>query len=64
MEQYVKYFKDRWIWFFQSLQREIDSQQSRNRQLERRLDQMEADNEEKVQCKLSAQNSPVIFKFV
>ncbi|XP_078313644.1 centrosomal protein of 112 kDa-like isoform X4 [Crassostrea virginica] len=31
-----------------SLQREIDSQQSRNRQLERRLDQMEADNEEKI----------------
>lgn len=36
------------VWFFQSLQREIESQQSRNRQLERRLEQMEADHEEKV----------------
>ncbi|XP_062621540.1 centrosomal protein of 112 kDa-like isoform X3 [Saccostrea cucullata] len=32
----------------ESLQREIDSQQARNRQLERRLEQMEADHEEKV----------------
>lgn len=31
-----------------SLQREIESQQSRNRQLERRLEQMEADHEEKI----------------
>ncbi|XP_061172999.1 centrosomal protein of 112 kDa-like isoform X2 [Saccostrea echinata] len=32
----------------ESLQREIDSQQARNRQLERRLEQMEADHEEKI----------------